>query len=724
MTILHRLHSTPIVLAVLVVTQANATEISDATVIEVNAARPTNAAAKNSSSVAPSQGDFSASEPRSRVSAEFAANQLAPTSDYGSIVQITPGVLSIAPNGAGLSESKLSFRGFQDGAFNLTFDGIPFGDSNDATHHSNSYFPTQFLGETVIIRGPGGASNLGFATFGGSIGLSSKPLTEKAYTAPYASLGSRHTRLLGLEAGSGKPSAADGINVQVNVQHLDSDGFQSQATTRRDSILLKAQQQVNASLQQTGFATFNRLHSAIPTGITLAQAAQYGDDYGLGTDRSKGSYFGFNTRDRSADFSYFGVLLTLANGWEIDNKLYTSGYQYGPDLFADTTDTKPLGNKFSAPGNQDVVGGMRHNHWRTVGDLFMAKQKAGDTTLTTGLWLDQSRTTRFRQTVDFSLGQFPVAPVDDLVKSINYSSSAVVTTVQPFVEFEMPLSSSLKLNAGLKYAYFKQVVDEEPDRQNFSIPVTTGGTYKRVLPSTALRFAASSETSLYLQYAEGIQMPPTGLYDIPRNGAIRALPDAQRTRSYQIGGVLQKPRLTLSWDAYLIKFDNAIIANVDNSGETLYSNNGGARYRGAEVEATLALGHGVSLYANAAVAHARSIGTDAVLPYAPNNSQVVGVSYADATDKANIFARRTGAFYGGAGSTSGEQFRIPAGTIVDLKVSHALQVSSHNLKSLRIDAGINNLFDHRGVTDAFTGMVPTYNYQSRRNVYVAANLYF
>ena len=90
---------------------------------------------------APSQGSLTATEPKSTISQHYIQNSTAPTSNYSDIIQYRPQRSNIDPNGAGLMESQsLSIRGFQDGQYNVTFDGIPFGDSNDFTHHSTSFF--------------------------------------------------------------------------------------------------------------------------------------------------------------------------------------------------------------------------------------------------------------------------------------------------------------------------------------------------------------------------------------------------------------------------------------------------------------------------------------------------------------------------------------------------------------------------------------------------------
>src|ERR1700683_1649041 len=79
---------------------------------------------------------------------------------------LTPSFVSSAPNGPGFDAAKNeTLRGFVDGQFNVTIDGIPFADPDNFQHHSTSYFPTSMLDHVVIDRSPGGAADLGYASF-------------------------------------------------------------------------------------------------------------------------------------------------------------------------------------------------------------------------------------------------------------------------------------------------------------------------------------------------------------------------------------------------------------------------------------------------------------------------------------------------------------------------------------------------------------------------------
>ncbi|HUA80851.1 MAG TPA: TonB-dependent receptor plug domain-containing protein, partial [Dyella sp.] len=96
------------------------------------------------SAIAPTQGSTIATQPQSIIGSTYIQENIPPTGDYTDIASIAPSVYTVTPNGSGLMEAPVvSIRGFQDGQYNVTFDGIPWMDSNDFTHHSTSYFTNQ-----------------------------------------------------------------------------------------------------------------------------------------------------------------------------------------------------------------------------------------------------------------------------------------------------------------------------------------------------------------------------------------------------------------------------------------------------------------------------------------------------------------------------------------------------------------------------------------------------
>ncbi|NBW87736.1 MAG: hypothetical protein EBR23_13160, partial [Planctomycetia bacterium] len=95
--------------------------------------------------MAPTESRLEATQPQSIINLQTIQNSIAPTADYAMIAALSPSVTNFSTNGPGLNESKPTLRGFTDGQYNVTIDGIPFGDGNDYNHHTTSYFPAKLL---------------------------------------------------------------------------------------------------------------------------------------------------------------------------------------------------------------------------------------------------------------------------------------------------------------------------------------------------------------------------------------------------------------------------------------------------------------------------------------------------------------------------------------------------------------------------------------------------
>ena len=153
---------------------------------------------------------------------------MSPVGDYSDIVQMAPGTFSVGANGPGLGDTKIFFRGFKDGFYNITFDGLPWNDTNDPTHHSWAFFPGEFIGSTLFDRSPGDATVIGPASSGGSINLLSRDLSSDTSIRGTISYGSWNTRLLSADFDSGPfGGQSKRSNLLLNVNHLTSDGYQT-----------------------------------------------------------------------------------------------------------------------------------------------------------------------------------------------------------------------------------------------------------------------------------------------------------------------------------------------------------------------------------------------------------------------------------------------------------------------------------------------------------------
>ena len=178
------------------------------------------------SAVAPAKAYLQATQPQSVIDRTFFEDAKSPISDYTNIAAIAPGVSGgISANGPGLSEAKNTIRGFKDGEYNITYDDIPFGDTNGPTHHSTAYFPASIIDHVTVERGPGNASNIGQATFGGSVNLYSLVPSNDFGISTFDSIGSWNTRLDGLTINTGTIGELGGSKLIVTGQEMNSDGY-------------------------------------------------------------------------------------------------------------------------------------------------------------------------------------------------------------------------------------------------------------------------------------------------------------------------------------------------------------------------------------------------------------------------------------------------------------------------------------------------------------------
>src|SRR5471030_1627732 len=189
--------------------------------VTVSAALPAAAVA------APSQASLTARSAQSLISAEYIQNYTSPVSDYSQVLQMAPGTFSVSANGPGLSDTKTFYRGFQDGQYSMTFDGIPFNDTNDPTHHSWVFFPAQTIGSTVFDRSPGSAASIGPSTYGGSVNMLSPSLTPRQQINGTVSYGSFNTRLFDAAFDSGRLGGDGKSRLLIDAHTMRSDGYQT-----------------------------------------------------------------------------------------------------------------------------------------------------------------------------------------------------------------------------------------------------------------------------------------------------------------------------------------------------------------------------------------------------------------------------------------------------------------------------------------------------------------
>ena len=626
---------------------------------------------------APSQGSLTARSAQSDVRDEFVRQFTAPVVDYTQVVQMAPGMFSYSPNGPGLGDTKTFFRGFSDGDYTMTFDGIPFQDTNSPTHHSWAFFPGMFLGGANVDRSPGSAATLGPTNYGGSINLLSRVLEPEQRISAEASAGSWNTSIYGLEYASGNVGKS---NLVVNAHEMKSDGYQTLNTQHRDAMSLKYQYALTDNTQLTAFTDYLdvRAHTPNVKGATRAQIAQFGDNYLLqDTDPKQLNYQAYNIYHVISDFTYLGLNSNLGGGWKLDDKLYS--YHY-----------KNMQGYTVAPIST-TSGTDKLNSYRTTGNIFRLSQESATGTLRTGLWSEIANTNRYQIPTD------PRTWVDAVLP--NFSESFKTTTLQPFVEYEFNATNDLKVTPGVKYSSYKQDLTQFAD--NGKTVGNLGGapyvkhsaTYTTVLPSLDVHYLLKKNWSIYAQYATGDEIPPSSVFDV-KNANVSVLPSSVKNKTVQVGTVYTSDVMTLSADAYHISFDNAYSTPGPDpvTGLTTYYSNGSSVTQGLEAEGNFVLGGGFNLYGNATFGSAKYSSTGLWVQNAPRDTESLGLYYQQGAWSVGLLGKRVGKMFNDNGAVH-EAIAIDPFVIPNLFVNYTAKYLTSWMKQTRFKISVTNLSD-------------------------------
>lgn len=686
------------------------------------------------SAVAPTQASLTATQPQSVITREFIEQSVAPTAEYSRIVAIAPSVSGDSANGPGLSETKTTMRGFSDDQYNITFDGIPWGDTNNPAHHSTSFFPGAVIGGAVVERGPGNASNLGYATFGGSLNLFSKQAGKEAGGSVFASFGTWNTKLLGVALESGQLEKFNKATVQLNVQRLESDGYLTLNRIASNNVTTKVDIPLSERHVLTGFMSINRISYKQPDnnkGPTLAQVAQYGKNYSLNNDPTSFNYVGYNFTEKDTDFEYLRLRSRWSAGFSTEAQVYTYSYDNQTISSTDPTGMTAPGTKAGPKGNLDIPGIDKQNKYRVMGGIFRTESQFDAGQLRTGVWVEDSDTDRHQYDLDLTLGvrdprETKPAPVQ--YPSVLFDQQSKISSFQPYAEFEWEPLAGTTVTPGIKRVEITRSVSALVN-QTTRLPQNTSVAYGATLPFLTLNQRVGHDIAVYAQYAKGFQIPDLKSFyiaDPTKNSA-----DPQKSTNYQLGVVGKSAALTWDADLYKIDFTNKYVSNGLGGAAAAYVNVGGATYKGFEGQATWMIGSGFAAYANGSINKATANDTGKTLSGAPNMTAALGALYNAGPWSASLIWKRTGSIYqqdyDATNPTAYDRYRTAATTNADLSLSYRFTGLGMGLKGLKLQLNVFNLMDKQDITSISPGKtVPgdQYIFQAPRSYQVSAKAEF
>lgn len=704
---------------------------------------------------APLTASLTTTQPQSAVSRDFIENSAA-TADVNELIALTPGVsISGAGNGYGLSETKATIRGFQDGEYNVTYDSIPFADTNNPTHHSTAFFPSNTIETIVVDRGPGNASQLGQASYGGNINMYSRAATADAELRGEAIVGNWNTFIGRALYESGSIDRLGGTRIVLTGQYLRSDGALSYSPVGSKNLFGKAVVPIGSANTLTVMSSWNRnfyYQSDVLKGATCGSAAmgstgnattalgpdgqpltqptgrncsagsqvgQYGFNYGLGNDPTKQDYWGYNRTDKTTDFSYLRLQSDLGHGLTLDNRAYMYGYTN--NTLSGNIGTVVTG--FSGAGTaaspykavtapNDVLGYDKLNKYRVFGYIGQADYDFGFGKLRLGGWYEYAVTDRHNFDLDrttnqpsynekFASGTTATSTLPPISQAnVNFAQHSTWNQYQLFGEVEIRPVNGVSITPGVKYVHFTRGVDAAL-QQKTRTPMDLSATWTKTLPFLTANWLVTNSWSFYGQYAQGMYVPDLSSFYSASGQLVTALDQLkpQTTTNYQVGTVWHGHSVSLDVDGYIINVDNKIgTCTTTGCDQTLLVNQGQVRYKGVEGQLSVMPIHGLTLFGNASYNQARSVQTGAQIGKAPFATAAAGFIFRKNGFRVSFDQKYTGPQYANDynGSPDFRLYRIRPYGIGQFAISQTFD------GGLKLGVTVNNVFNSRAVTQIAT----------------------
>lgn len=702
-------------------------------------------------------------EPQAIVSRAIIEDSIAPTADYSQIVLFTPGasILPSSGNGVGLGDTKIVLRGFQDGQYNMTYDGIPFEDSNDPTHHSTSYFPDGTYERLIIDRGPGAATDLGQASYGGNIHIISRDPTKDFGVQEQALYGSFNTFLERLTVNSGEIKSLGDMKVIAVGEYKRTDGALTNQPGWWGNGYVKIVKPLGDNAQFSILANYNQSlfnQSDAAGGATAAQVAVYGKQFGATTADNPGDYANarkdWNWQNKTTDMEVARLQWEPSSIITIDNKLYTFFYKNFTLSTEDSSDpcntidtsnntcSLALATQVYAQGSGlgggggkvvagDIAGYTKVNQYRDWGDILQVDVKTPIGVLKLGAWYEHSQSHRYRYEYDFTKGAanggisnytFNFDIMNDgqnwnwLEKDksynveqngspvpayINYDERTKWNQEEVFGDYEIKaLNDTLTVTPGFKALFFTREIDSPIADQHSRIGGDAQETYKPVLPYATVNYLITPQFSAYAQYARGFIVPALSVsLETKGNGNVDVPVDPvpTKTTNYQAGVVFAGQRLNFDGDIYYIKASNSTSVDPTNSNSVTLDANP-AIYKGIEGQISYVVVPGLTAIANATLMSSKDAVTGLWLAYAPDYTATFGAVYSMGHLKLSYLHKLTGRQYED-GASSGDEGTTTGGNNVRLApYSYEVLSASGTYGNVTVGVTVNNPLGTRPIT--------------------------
>jgi iron complex outermembrane receptor protein len=551
--------------------------------------------------LAPVKSVLDAGSARTEITSNYVSEYTSPVTDFADIIQAAPGTVSYTTNGIGNGQAKIFFRGFVDDDYSMTWDGVPFNDSNDPSHHSWAYVPAAAIGYVDFDRSPGTASDIGTSNFGGTIHFFSPRLGDEAHVHGDVTYGSWNTyQVLGdINSGSFMHGKA---HFWLNGDYQSSDGYQTFSPKQDVAATAKFDYRFSDRTDLSVIGTNIILDAFQNNDPTRRQLLHHGDNYlyennMLNADGSyNAQYWRYSVYHVPSFFDVITFNHDFGKGWKLDTKTYTYGYSNHQHYQNNTDNDLTLD-----PANlitttiEETVGGPDQPGWKvgktpTGIDKLNQYARGGEIAalsyatkwgvFRTGSWYELTDTMRQQIYTD------PITWVQSpYLNDIKFHEHFYTQAVQPYAEFQLVSIPRWTITAGVKDAFFRMNLTQWADGHTIGVlptlepsscptvsgtlplaatgtlasscPATTQHThnYNSILPEVEANYRINNNWSAYGQYGRGSIAPFSAVFDTA-GAETQVTPPPTIADTYQGGTVVKLNRFAFDADVYHIHFMN------------------------------------------------------------------------------------------------------------------------------------------------------------------------
>jgi len=649
---------------------------------------------------------------------------LNPMDSYTQSLQNLPNAFVVS-SGDSMDGDDVYINGFSKSLINFTLDGVPLNDNDSYTYYTNEFIPSVLIAGTKYYPGAQSAAIPGLASFGGSVDTYSLKPSPYYFARPIVGGGSFGKYNYGGLINTGllfKNSIPTSAWLYVNTNQRD--GYFQNNGAIQNQFLFKSVSQIGPGALTLFFSQNNQRFNYY-NGATAAQIAQFGNDYNsytsdpfLPNGKPNTNYTGYNY-NRYLNWLAYGKYEGQLGRVKFSEQFY---YYYGNGYGASATTSAqtlltPAGTvqRISPATNQVLLRNSINNthRWGNIAKLLFP---LGPVDTEMGFWFNHNNTIHDSQYLNQA----------NVYLGSSYNEPVVTDTYEPYIVFNYRPIAPLKITAGVKYLYaqrdFQDLVAIAQNK-----PGVFNANFHAVLPSVGVNYRILQGLNVFANFTQNANPPG---YNQFYTGFYNPSLQPQKAYSYDVGTVWNLGPWKGELDFFRVDFRNYILSTtiqVGSANQTVLANAGKAINQGISWNNNYVFNDKLSAYLNVGFLDARLKSLGQPLPYAPHNTESLGLIYKDGGFRGSIGFNQIGnAYYnlGGRFLPLGSRFYSNASLRYTWN-NMPLSAGGFGLKKVSLGVTVNNLFDRTWI-QSYTGSAsnPNLKLNLPANVYATLDASF